>query len=192
MALLWTFVACGDGVPVPTITHIPAAASDPVQHFSVTFSEPVSGLRASDFAIDAGRANVAHAEVVGYGTAFTLSVTLAAGDMKGCPSGYVEGAAGLGWCGRVVAPAARADANAACAPYVLASMLTAEHLSAAGKTASVRMSQDYWYVRGLHDARGTHQHTLAPRAAADERLAAARAARVQDWTQGRRRVRVGI
>lgn len=145
--LLLGTVTWGSAVPLPTITHIAGDSADPVQRFSVTFTEPVAGLRASDFTIDVGRASVAHVDVVGSGTAYTLSVTLHVGGVRGCPSGYTAGPSYLGWCGRSVAAAGRDDANDACAPYTLASVLSPKHMSAAGVTASARTASGYWYVQ---------------------------------------------
>lgn len=119
-----------------------------VVEFDVAFTSPVSGLAASDFTVKTSAVGVATAALLaGSGSEYALSVTVDVGTVPGgrCPTGYMFSPTAW-WCARVVdVPGTWAAANAACAPYSLSTVASAEKQAF---LASVVPSPDnaYWCV----------------------------------------------
>lgn len=130
--------------PVPNLSLPDGQVShDDTVAVSVEWSARVEGLSADTFAVSA--ATTARA-LMGAGQVYTLTVSLDPRSMAACPPGFAAGGSGAQlMCVRVVTqPAAWEMSNALCAPYSLATVLSAEHNALVASVRSHAADDDYW------------------------------------------------
>lgn len=135
--------------PDPTIT----VASDQATitatktvKFSVTFTEAVTGLRASDFSVHAGKAGVSSLVLTGGGVAYELVITLGNGDVRGCPAGYLATSDDPVLCAKSTPAGTWSQVNDACAPFALSSAASARQVALVAQAAAVTPLPEHWYV----------------------------------------------
>ena len=150
--LLLVFAAAAfAATPVPNITVAPGHADShhtPAITAVVEFTEPITGLSASDFTIASAGAVVVSRVLTGAGTSWELLVTLQGGIHAGCPEGYVASppsSSRAPTCGRAVSSAASwLSQQAACAPHALASISSPAEAAFFRSLASDGV--DHWYA----------------------------------------------
>ena len=102
---------------------------------------------AGDFDVAVGAAAALSRTLSGSGVSWELSIVVDSGSVNSmdCPFGYTQSTNGQ-WCGRVLRYETDWDtANAACAPYALASVLSSEqHEFVAG--LQDWLFEPHWYV----------------------------------------------
>ena len=123
-----------------------AITASSVIKFAVTFTEPVTGLRASDFCVSAGKAGVEDVSLVGAGAEYELTVTLGDGDTRGCPAGFLASSDGPMLCAKSTPAGTWSEVNAACAPFTLTSATTTQQVALVARAAAEVRSTRHWYV----------------------------------------------
>ena len=133
--------------PVPTISlssPLSSPTTDSVIVFAVSFSTDVQGLSASSFDIEAPRLGVI-SSLTGSSRDYVLTITITSTSSV-CPIGYTRSADGMFCAKYVSSPTSHAAAEAACAPYYLASV----HSSDQQSFLTSLTSSSTWSVCLLH------------------------------------------
>ena len=133
--------------PVPTLSVDGGMTHSGTVTVSVTWSSPVTGLSSGDFAVSVA---TAARVLTGAGDTYILTVSVQPA-VAACPSGFTSGGSGSArLCARVQTQAAAWDvANALCAPYSLAPILSADQNALVGSLRTYAAADRYWYASRL-------------------------------------------